>query len=191
MRTIIKWILYIPMLIFFRVQKYGEENIPKEGAAIICPNHIHFFDPVSIVIPMKRKLSILAKEELLEKGIIRFLAKVFDGHPVKRDGSGIAAVKVALKLLKNEKALLMYPEGTRNGMAKGLKPKEGALTLALKTGAPIIPIGIQGSFKLFTKVRVNIGKPIYYTEEHINGRTTTELTEELMQEIISLRDQTL
>lgn len=189
MRIIIKSILLFLVLVFFRVKKIGEENIPKEGAVLICPNHIHFLDPVSVVVTAKRKINVLAKEELWKNPILRYLAEVFGGHPVKRDGTGIAAIKAALKVLKSEEPLLMYPEGTRNGIAKGLKPKEGAVTLAIKSGAPIIPIGIQGNFKLFRKVKLNIGKPIYYTKETIGEKTTEQLTKELMDEIIKLRDE--
>ncbi|MCL2382718.1 MAG: 1-acyl-sn-glycerol-3-phosphate acyltransferase [Oscillospiraceae bacterium] len=189
-RKIITAILGSLMILVFRVKKIGEENIPKEGAVIICPNHVHFFDPPAVVLRIRRKIYPIAKEELLKNPVLKYLAKVFEGSPVKRDGTGIAAVKAALKILKDkEGAILIYPEGTRNGLAKGRKPKDGGVTLALKTGAPIIPVGIQGNFKLFTKVRLNIGKPIYYTEEYVAGRTNEELTKELMDEIVRLRDE--
>ena len=86
----------------------------------------------------------------------------------------------------------MFPEGTRNGMAKGIKPKNGAVLIAATAGKPIIPIGIQGSFKPFTKVIVNIGKPIDYSklkEEVKDKEQASELTKDLMKEIVHLRDQ--
>ena len=74
---------------------------------------------------------------------------------------------------------------------KGKKPKNGAVLIAATAGKPIIPIGIQGSFKPFRKVIVNIGKPIdysQYSEEVKEKEQASKLTQELMQEIVKLRD---
>jgi 1-acyl-sn-glycerol-3-phosphate acyltransferase len=101
-------------------------------------------------------------------------------------------VKVALKLFKENELVLMFPEGTRNGITKGIKPKDGAVTIALKAEVPIIPIGMQGSFKSFRKVKVNIGKPIYYNKNEIDMKDKTQLeklTKELMEEIVKLTNE--
>ena len=85
----------------------------------------------------------------------------------------------------------MFPEGTRNGLEKGKKPKNGAVLIAATAEKPIIPIGIQGSFKPFRKVIVNIGKPIDYSkykDENKDKELMTKLTEDLMNEIIKLRE---
>ena len=87
---------------------------------------------------------------------------------------------------------MMFPEATRQGMAKGVKPKDGAIKLAIKANVPIIPVGIQGNFKIFRKVKVNIGEPIYYSEykDEINNRELVdELIEDLMKKIVVLRDE--
>jgi len=190
MRVIIKGVLGFLMILVFRVTKKGEKSIPKEGAVILCPNHIHFFDPAAVVLRLKRKIYPIAKEELVKNPLLRYLGNVFEATTIKRDGTGIAGVKASLKILKEKQgAILIYPEGTRNGLAKGRKPKDGAVTLALKTGAPIVPIGIQGNFKLFTKVKLNIGEPIYYTKKYVGDKTNEQLTTELMEEIVRLRDE--
>ena len=87
---------------------------------------------------------------------------------------------------------MMFPEATRQGMAKGVKPKDGAIKLAIKANVPIIPVGIQGNFKIFRKVKVNIGEAIYYSEykDEINNRELLdELIEDLMKKIVVLRDE--
>ena len=102
------------------------------------------------------------------------------------------SVKISLKILKNNGLLMLFPEGTRNGMAKGVKPQDGAIKLAIKANVPIIPIGIQGNFKPFRRIKVNIGKPIYYKEfkDEINNKEVIEdLTEDLMKRIVKLRDE--
>ena len=77
-------------------------------------------------------------------------------------------------------------------MAKGVKPKNGAVLIAATANKPIIPIGIQGSFKPFTKVIINIGKPIDYSnarEEAKDKEEASKLTRKLMEKIVKLRDE--
>ena len=77
-------------------------------------------------------------------------------------------------------------------MAKGVKPKDGAIKLAIRANVPIVPVGVQGNFKPFRKVKVNIGKPIYYgkyKDEVNNKEVMDKLTEELMKTIVKLRDE--
>ena len=104
------------------------------------------------------------------------------------------SIKISLKLLKNNELLMIFPEGTRNGMAKGVKPKDGAIKLAIKANVPIVPVGVQGDFRPFRKIKINIGKPIYYSKykEEINNREVLEqLTENLMKNIVKLRDENI
>ena len=191
MRVIIKFIFKIIAIILYRPKIVGKENLPKDTGALICPNHVHNLDSAVIVAMFKRKVNVLAKEELFKNGFIRWIADIFGVYPVKRGRADLQAIKISLKLLKNDELLLMFPEGTRHGLDKGKKPKNGAVLIAATAGKPIIPIGIQGSFKPFRKVIVNIGKPIdysQYSEEVKEKEQATKLTQELMQEIVKLRD---
>ena len=165
--------------------------MPKDTGALICPNHVHNLDSAVIVAMFKRKVNVLAKEELFKNGFIRWIADIFGVYPVKRGRADLQAIKISLKLLKYDELLLMFPEGTRHGLDKGKKPKNGAVLIAATAGKQIIPIGIQGSFKPFRKVIVNIGKPIdysQYSEEVKEKEQASKLTQELMQEIVKLRD---
>ena len=191
MRVIIKFIFKIIAIILYRPKIVGKENLPKDTGALICPNHVHNLDSAVIVAMFKRKVNVLAKEELFKNAFIRWIADIFGVYPVKRGRADLQAIKISLKLLKNDELLLMFPEGTRHGLDKGKKPKNGAVLIAATAGKPIIPIGIQGSFKPFRKVIVNIGKPIdysKYSEEVKEKEQASKLTQELMQEIVSLRD---
>ncbi len=191
-RIIMKYFFSFLETIVYRPKIVGKENIPKDTAALICPNHVHALDSAIIVAKFKRKVRVLAKEELYKNGFIRFIAKIFGVYPVKPDNKSMESVKISLKILKNRELLMLFPEGTRNGMAKGVKPKDGAIKLAIKANVPIIPVGIQGDFKPFKKIKINIGEPIYYTEykEGINNRELLEeLTQELMKKIVKLRDE--
>ena len=192
LRKIIKFLFKIAAIIMYRPKIIGKENLPKNTAAIICPNHVHALDSAVIIAMNKRKINVLAKEELFKNKFLCFIADLFGIYPVKRDNKSMESIKISLKLLKNNELLMIFPEATRNGMAKGVKPKDGAIKLAIKADVPIIPVGIQGNFKLFRKVKVNIGKPLYHSEykEEINNKELLdELTEDLMNKIVKLRDE--
>ena len=96
-------------------------------------------------------------------GFINWIAHVFDVIPIKRGASDMEAMKRCIKTLKNNGALGIFPEGTRKGLEKGAKVQNGAAYMALKTKVKVIPVGIQGNFKPFTKVRLVYGEPIDYT----------------------------
>lgn len=192
MRAILKVIVKVITLIIYRPKVVGKENIPKDGNAIICANHVHFWDSVTIIVMLKRKVNVLAKEELFNRTKFRrWFANMVGIYPVNREKADLGAIKTSLKLMKNKELLLIFPEGTRNGMAKGTRIKKGAVMIAATSESPIIPIGIQGSFKPFRKVVLNIGKPIDYSQyknDTKDKEKMSELAKELMQEIVKLRD---
>jgi 1-acyl-sn-glycerol-3-phosphate acyltransferase len=192
MREIFKFIFKIITIIIYRPKIIGAENVPKEGNAIICANHVHFWDSVVIIVMLKRKVNVLAKEELFKPKFNKWFAGVIGAYPVKRGTADLGAVKTSLKLMENKELLLVFPEGTRNGVAKGKKAKKGSVMIAATSESPIIPIGVQGTFKPFTKVTLNIGKPIDYSaykNETKDKAKMDELAQELMTEIIKLRDE--
>ena len=192
LRHIIKFVLNLLIVIVYRPKTVGLENIEKGKGALICANHVHAFDSAVIILHNKRKINVLAKESLFKNWFVKFLAYIFGVYPVKQDSKSMESMKISLKLLKNNELLLIFPEGTRKGMEKGVKPKEGAVKLAIKANVPIIPIGVQGNFKFFRKIKLNIGKPIYYNvrkEDSNNKEVLEKLTQELMDEIVRLRDE--
>lgn len=192
MREIFKFFIKIFTVIIYRPKVIGKENIPKEGNAILCANHVHVWDSVTIIVMLKRKVNVLAKQELFNGNKIgRWFEKVAGIYPVNRESADLGAMKTSLKLMKNKELLLIFPEGTRNGIAKGKKVKKGAVMIAATTQSPIIPIGVQGTFKPFRRVTINIGKPIDYAQykkETKDKEKMQELANELMEEIIKLRD---
>ena len=191
-REIFKFIFKIITIIIYRPKIIGAENVPKEGNAIICANHVHFWDSVVIIVMLKRKVNVLAKEELFKPKFNKWFAGVIGAYPVKRGTADLGAVKTSLKLMENKELLLVFPEGTRNGVAKGKKAKKGSVMIAATSESPIIPIGVQGTFKPFTKVTLNIGNPIDYStykNETKDKAKMDELAQELMTEIIKLRDE--
>ncbi len=181
-RKLVKVTLSVVYRIAFRVKITGQ--VPDEGAYVLCCNHINYLDAAAIVLFNKRKVNFVAKEDLFTHGILMWLGHLFDVIPIKRDMQDIEAMKRCLKVLKNGELLGIFPEGTRKGMEKNLKAKNGAAFMAMKAKVKVIPIGIHGTFKPFSKVYMNYGEPIDlsgYTKETID-----EATEKIMDTIVML-----
>lgn len=188
-RKIIKAFLHFVAIIVFRIKKVNEDNMPKVGAFILCGNHIHALDAPVLIVTNKRKIDFVAKEELYKNKLIEFLGKTFDIITIKRDSADIDAMKKCLKTLKQNEILGIFPEGTRNGMEKHAEVKTGAAYIALKTGVPVVPVGIQGSFKFFSKVTYNFGKPLdfsKYASKKPDKETLEKVTKEIMDNVIKL-----
>ena len=183
-RKLVKIVLNFAYRIAFRVKISGK--VPDEGAYILCCNHINYLDAAAIVLFNKRKVNFVAKEDLFTHGILMWLGHLFDAIPIKRDMQDIEAMKRCLKVLKNGELLGIFPEGTRKGMEKNMKAKNGAAFMAIKSNVKVIPIGIHGTFKPFSKVYVNYGDPIDLSEHKGQKEKLDEATEKIMQAIVML-----
>lgn len=190
--SIIKGICFVLAKIIYRVEVKGIENVPENTGVIVCGNHVHALDaPALLAVCNNKNICFMAKAELFKNPFFRFIGSFYNVFPVTRSKADTDAVKKSLKILKEKKVLGIYPEGTRNGMAKGVKPKNGAVNLAIRTGAPIVPFAVIGSFKAFTKVKYIFGKPIDlsgYKENAHDKEVVDILTNELMAKIVELRD---
>lgn len=185
-RVIVRTAIRLFFAVVYRVEVIGTENIPKDKKQplIYCGNHRTYKDPPLIVVTAKRHVRFLAKEELRKNPFFAFLGVVFDGIYVKRDSKDVSALKTTLKALKDGESIALFPEGTRNGMEKGQKAKDGAAFFAVRTGAKVIPVGITGGEKPFKKMTIKYGQPLDYS-----GRSKDELdeiTEEIMEKIVEL-----
>lgn len=191
-QIIIKTICFIAAKIVYRVKIEGIENVPKNSACIICGNHVHALDAPALIASTSRKIRFMAKQELWKSVGFKFMAWIFEVFPVARGQKDTEAIKTSMKILKSNKILGMYPEGTRNGIERGIKPKNGAVNLAIRMNVPIIPFGVSGSFKPFTKVVYRFGEPINfsnYKDDAKNKEIVDGLTSEVMSRVIELRDE--
>ncbi|MBR4110551.1 MAG: 1-acyl-sn-glycerol-3-phosphate acyltransferase [Clostridia bacterium] len=189
-RGIVIVVLNIVFRTVYRMKVIGAKNIPKEGAYIFCGNHKSYMDPPAIAVTNRRKMSFLAKEELKKNPLFAFLGWAFECIWVKRDSKDIGPLKQSIAILKTGDCLGIFPEGTRNGMEKNNgELKNGAAYLALKMKAPIIPVGIIGAAKPFTKNAVIYGNPIdisKYADQKVDKELEDKLNEELKKEILAL-----
>ncbi len=178
----------------------GWENVPRTGPIIFISNHLSNMDPAVVASLTGRNPGFLAKEELFKFPPFGFLLRRYGAHPLRRGNSDIRALRWAIKLLsKPDGALILFPEGTRNKNADGLrKGLAGVTHIALKTRVPIVPIGLTGTdplqnvfrvLKPSAKIRIKIGKPFNLTESVSERPSRDELevvTTEIMVRIARL-----
>lgn len=190
-RKILKGFLHTVYRLLFRIEIIGEP-LPEKGAYILCANHINYWDAVGLVTSCKRKVYFMAKEDLFKSRFLNWVAHIFDVIPIKRGKQDMEGMKRALSVLKKGEILGLFPEGTRKGIAKGAKVKNGAAYMALRTGTKVIPVGIQGNFKPFTKVKINYGRPLDFSNiagKNAEKEELEKVSKEIMDNIIKLTNK--
>ena len=168
---------------WYRPKIYNKEVIPKEGPIIICCNHKHLYDQCSIIIATKRVIHYMAKIEYWQSAKTRWFFNMSGCIPVNRQIHDDSAKQAALDVLKDGGAIGIFPEGTRNKTKEFLLPfKFGAVSMAQKTGATIVPCGIYGDYKFRTdNLVLRFGKPF-----KVENMTLEEANNKLRDEIGSL-----
>ena len=119
---------------------------------------------------------------------MKFLIWTFDAITVKRNDKDVGPLKESLKTLKDGNCIALFPEGTRNGLEKGEKTKDGVAFFALRSGAKVVPCGIKGGEKGNRKVTITYGKPLDYSDLKGNKDKDVleKVTNEIMQQILEL-----
>ena len=190
--NIAKYALRLMCLVMFRVEVKGLENIPKEGPVIICANHSSNFDPIAAAIYIKRPVNFMAKKELFKNAFMKKLLKGLHAFPVDRDAADMKTFKTTIEILKKGEVLGIFAQGKRVKEGEVNDPKAGVALFALKGNAVVIPAGISGNFKLFSKVRINYGKPVNldeYRGKRVRTETLEQITGEIMSEVEKLRTE--
>jgi len=177
-----RFIAWIIGHIIYRFDVSGQENIPKEGAFLLCSNHIHSYDPIALAIFIKRVPKFMAKKELFESKFGNWFFRNFGAFPIDRAATvDLTAYRTTMETLKNGDGIVIFSQGTR--MKEFDNAKSGVAVFALKSGAPIVPVGIRGSYKLFSKIHVHYGEPISM-EEYAGEKVKTELVEKVMATVV-------
>jgi 1-acyl-sn-glycerol-3-phosphate acyltransferase len=175
-----RWLCRVVLEDFFDLRIFGEENIPSTGPCLIVANHCSFLDPPLLAAGTGRCIYSFARKTLFKSGPWGWIFRRFLTVPVDLDGgSDFAAVKTVLRLLKNDQAVILFPEGTRSPDGKLLPPKRGAGMLAAMTQVPVVPAYIAGTFAAwgknggmpcwFSPVRVTYGK-VLFPKDYCNSQ---------------------
>lgn len=192
---IVRFLLLVLLKPLFRIKMYGYENIPSDGAVIIAANHRSYLDPILMSFIVKnRQINFMAKDSLFKYPVFGTIIKMLNAFPVKKGTADKAAIVKSLRILENNEVLVIFPEGTRYREG-GMGPAyPGVTTIALKTGATVLPVGISGTEKVmpdgakmlrFPRIVVKVGKPIPVSKVSGADRKAQEeeLTVRMMNEI--------
>lgn len=186
-----KFIAMIFFKIFFRINIYGSENELSEGKLIVCSNHVNNLDPIFVSIAIKRQIHWMAKKELFQNKLMEWFIKKLGAFPINRGETDITAIRTALRILKENKVLGLFPEGTRVTEMNLENVKSGAGLLAVKSQANILPVYIDSNYKLFSKVNIYIGKTLdisdYYNKK-LSSKEYEEVSKIILSNIYSLKN---
>lgn len=166
-------LVYPPVIVAIKgVWKYlglqfdfqGVENLPREGGAVLCMNHIGYLDFAVVgtaALPTKRLIRFMAKKEIFDHKIAGPLMRGMKHISVDRE-SGSSSFVAALRALRAGELVGIFPEGTTSRSFEVEDLKSGAVRLSMGAGVPIIPVAIWGTQRIFTKKR----KPDFKRRKH-------------------------
>jgi 1-acyl-sn-glycerol-3-phosphate acyltransferase len=187
----------------WRIRGEGLEHLP-DGPAILCANHVSVLDSFFIPAVLSRRITFVGKAEYLDSWKTRHLFPALGMIPIDRSGgdAATAALDSAAEILARGELFGIYPEGTRSRDGMLHKGHTGPARLALRTGAPIVPVGVRGTLeimppdarrpRLFKRATISFGAPIHperfaaFGDERSILRT---MTDEVMYEIRELSGQ--
>jgi 1-acyl-sn-glycerol-3-phosphate acyltransferase len=133
------------------------DNIPKEGPVILAANHASNADAVILgawlTERLGRRIHWLGKKEMFDWPIVGWVFRNGGVHPVDRASADVEAFRLAERVLEEGHVLMIFPEGTRSPTGELQKPKDGLAMIALRSGAPIVPIGIGNTDRVWPKGR--------------------------------------
>lgn len=180
--------------LFFKLEIIGFDNVPKEGAAIICSNHISNFDPPTIAVPIKRLPSFIAKKQLFKSKFFNWVFTNLDAIPVDRDKPDMSSFRTVLDRLKNNHLVVVFAQGHRVKESEfdAKAAKAGVALFAVKSGADVIPTAIISDYKRFGKVKLVFGEPISFADykgKKVDTETLNEISTSLMEKVNSLIEE--
>lgn len=153
--------------IIYRIKVNGIENIPENETFMVSANHIHILDPIIVAMQIKPQVHFLSKKEIFSNKFFAWVFNKLGVIPVDRNNNDLKAIKACFKVLRNGKVLGIFPEGTRVKNVSIDNFKKGAVMIALKSKVPILPIHIEGTYRIFSKIKVDI-YPVIQTIEFEN-----------------------
>lgn len=165
--------------LLFRFRVVGSGNIPKDGGLILAVNHISFWDPLFLAVSApNRHLTFMAKDSLFTKPLVGWCLKHVGAVPVDRDNNDFSALRTALSLLKDEKVIGIYPQGTRHPEVAphDTKFESGAVYMAMTAGVPIVPIGVATKHyrvRWFRRVCAVVGEPLVFERTRDRSKIET------------------
>ncbi len=187
-------LLYFLFKILFGLKGEDVSNVPKEGPVIIAPNHRSNYDPLLVGGCVdSREIYYLAKSGLFISKVATWFLKSLNVIPVDLENPGIGTMRRFINLLKDGKAIMVFPEGTRSKTHEYLKAQPGVGFLSIRTNVPVIPTLIEGTYESMIKhffrrtpLRVKFGIPIYPENKVKNLKDAQKLSDRILEEVKKL-----
>ena len=146
-----RWLCKVFCILFFRIQVYGKENVPDDGALVLVSNHQSFLDPVFCGIFLKRPLYFLARDSLFANRFFGGLISSVNTIPVRQGQADLSAMKKVVGLLKEGNGICLFPEGTRTSDGKIATFRGGVGLLCRRGEAAVVPVVIDGAFEAWPR----------------------------------------
>jgi len=186
----------ILLYLLTRWQVRGRENIPSQGPLLVVANHLNLADPPLVGVSLGRKAIFMAKEELFRSRLSGYFVSSFGAFPVHRGQLDRKALRQAQAVLAQGLSLVMFPEATRSNNAQLQPALPGSALIALRSGAPILPVAITGTERIRgvawllrrPRITVNIGSPFHLppVSSKLTKAELVELTNFMMGHIAEL-----
>ncbi len=177
----LKIITWLPIRIMYPTVVKGRTKFIK-GKAVVVGNHQSNADPVLIFTVFWRRMHYLAKKELMSNKLTNWFFSKMGAISVNRQSVDLSSIKKSLRALKENKALVVFPEGGRRENSFTDDIKNGAAMFALKADAPIVPMYFVKKPRLFRFNKLIVGDPIYLDKKFI-GDTSKETLEIVSKQI--------
>jgi 1-acyl-sn-glycerol-3-phosphate acyltransferase len=189
---------------FWRVTTTGLDHVPATGGAIFCPNHTSVIDSFFLPLVLPRRITFVGKAEYMDSWKTKYIFPAIGMIPIDRGGGDAAerALNTAARVIEAGEFFGIYPEGTRARDGRLHRGRTGAARLALRTGVPIIPVGIKGTRDIqppdaklprpFKPAEVHFGRPIEvgrYLDRADDRLVPRQIIDEVMFEIRALTGQ--
>jgi 1-acyl-sn-glycerol-3-phosphate acyltransferase len=176
--------------LLFACRVHGGERVPSDGPLIVASNHGQYADPVLVCVAVPRRLQWMAKKQLFVFPFRKFF-EFIGSFPVDREGGGRAAIRAALAFLAEGWALGIFPEGTHRGAGATREAKSGAVVLALRSGARVLPVHVGKLPGPLSRLRgrrldIFVGEPVHLDPAMRGGAAYRAAADEIMHTIYAL-----
>ncbi len=201
---LIRLVLSTLYTVLFGFRSFGIERVPKESdprGVILAPNHTSYLDPPVLGIPLKRPVTYLAKDYLFKHWLVGWVLRNIGAYPIKsEEANDFRSIRGLIRILKQGACVAVFPEGTRSEDGRFREPEDGLAFLAMKSGAWIVPVYIEGSYEAFPKgtkkikrrpIRVHYGEPFIPADRNSWGEGqagTRALSLYVMAEIKKIKE---
>lgn len=169
---------------FYSPKIVGKENLPDTGYLLVG-NHKSGLDILLVAYALRKyNPRFMAKKEFFENPILKWLFEKVGAFPIDRQSLDLTAVKKAIRLLKDNNIVVIFPEGTRNTKEEMLPFKKGVASISMISNSKVVPFGISGDYKFRSKPTIEFGKAIDFKEESIGKEEADNYLQEKVKNLI-------